>query len=1000
MSESIFTLYSDERFEKILYYLKERGFTTLDALERFDFDELLFVPGVSKALILEAKQVFSLCSAPSVASEETSSTMEPSCEDALASCENADIGDADTHSDENEQLPQQDVKAKDALITDVYFNVPRSAPFILKCTTDGKSLISQLTEADFDNAANLKGLGITSAENLRKIYIDFISSPSLTGDNPINDEILYCSNSVDHLPLSVRARNCLMHSGIYSVEELLSWGEEDLLCIRNMGAKTFQEILAFRETVSLPETDPSKLYFLDNIDTENRSIPISLLHNIGISEQALDLFQRNNFLTVGDLCDRGLTPQEYSFARMFNSYFSIPVTQHFTDAVEALKDSAKISISKRCGGATLEEIGKELQVTRERVRQILAKTCRKLTGIAELVAGVLLSSDKAALSFSDLINLFRSEESAMYCKLVLQESEYVRYIKFSDSFIKADVCGADIEDRLKEYTDEIIGEGINFYDNLELIESELKKHSLDYFDAADIMNFLVHNRYRFYGDYVTKGTQPYAIVCHDAVRKFFRFDIKLDSDEDNEDMRSLRQVIAKHYQGVPLPPNNRALTAGMTRDSSKLILSGRGRYCPIEKIIYSVPLFEEVHSFITNSPQTSFYYSELFSHFQGRFLAETNIDNPNFLHGMLKCLYPNEFAYERDLMSKVGELRKDIDDRLSQILLENGRAMTKAEIKQLIPGINDFVIAFSVMRLQEVIQWDYNEFNHIDNIEITHEERAILSDTINAQTGLHNGYSSDALLFTAVKDICKEFLSRNNIANPQNLYYVVSCLFDGDYRFRRPHILSKDFPIQDITATNIAQVLLHCETDLNYEKYCRLAIDLGWAGGTLYAIFTDLEKDFIRVSENDYVRKNYFGVSQSLISSLSELLEELVRKSGYFAFSSIFDYEAFPKCSYKWNGFLLESLITEYDTGYRIISPQIRDRRYQRGIIVPNDSPFDTFEDLVIGNLLSDGISTLTETELFKYLKMRGLIITSSIPQELHECPKMPFKNEVFTVKR
>ena len=148
------------------------------------------------------------------------------------------------------------------------------------------------------------------------------------------------------------------------------------------------------------------------------------------------------------------------------------------------------------------------------------------------------------------------------------------------------------------------------------------------------------------------------------------------------------------------------------------------------------------------------------------------------------------------------------------------------------------------------------------------------------------------------------------------------------------------------------------------------------------------------------MRKNYFGISQSLINSLSGLLRELVSKSGYFAFSSIFDYESFPKCSYKWNGFLLESIITEYDTGFRIISPQIRDRRYQRGIIVPNDSPFDTFEDLVIGTLISDGITNLSETELLKYLKMRGLIITSAIPQELYECPKMPFKNEIFTVKR
>lgn len=999
MSESIFTLYSDERFEKIRYYLKERGFITLDALARFDFDELLFVPGVSESMILETKQLFSLYDISSLTAGETSNTAESVYEETCVSLENADIHEAEILSEEQKHLSQQIVKVKDALISNVYFHVPRSTPFILKCTADGKSLMSELTDTDFDNAANLRGLGVASAENLRRIYNEFVNSPSIYLQDLEIDEILHPSDLISCLPLSVRAKNCLKQAGISSLEELLSLVAEDLMNIRNIGAKTCQEILTFRETVAFPEVDPSKVYNLENIASENRPIPIPLLRNIGISEQVLDLFLRNNYFTVGDLCDRGLTPQEYSFARMASSYLSIPVTQHFTDAIEDLKNSAKISMSRRCGGATLEEIGKELQITRERVRQILAKTCRKLAGTAELIAGILFSSDKAAFSFSDLINLFRSEETAMYCKLVLQESEYVRYLKFSDSFIKTSVCGADIEGRLKEYTDEIIGEGINFYDNLELIESELKKHNLDYFDAADIMNFLVHNRYRFYGDYVTKGSQPYAVVCYDAVRKFFRFDIKLDSNEDNQDMLTLRQIIAKHYQGVPLPTNNRALTAGMTRDSSKLILSGRGRYCPIEKVIYSVSLFEEVHNFITNSPQASFYYSELFSHFKGRFLAETNIDNPNFFHGMLKCLYPDEFEYEKDLMSKVGGLRQNIDNRLSQLLLENGRSMTKAEIKQSIPGINDFVIAFSVMRLSEVIQWDYNEFNHINNINITPEERIMLLDAIKAQTELHDGYSSDVLLFSMVKGICREFLSRNKIVNPQNLYYVVSCLFEKDYRFRRPHILSKDFPIQEITAANIAQILLNCETDLNYEKYCRLAADLGWAEGTLYAIFTDLEKDFIRISENDYVRKNYFSISQSLINSISELLRELVSRSGYFAFSSIFDYEAFPKCSYKWNGFLLESLITEYDTGYRIISPQIRDRRYQRGIIVPNNSPYHTFEDLVIGNIISDGISSQSETELLKYLKMRGLIITSAIPQELYKCPKMPFKGEVFTVK-
>ena len=741
-----------------------------------------------------------------------------------------------------------------------------------------------------------------------------------------------------------------------------------------------------------------KVYYLNDIDSRNAPIPVSLLYNVGLSDNEIKLLHKNSLFTVGDLCRRCLTSQEYNILHGIDSYFSVPATERFTDAVEALTDNAKISLSMRCSGATLERIGNELQLTRERARQILAETRLKLRDTADLVAGMLLSTNHTSFHFSDLVDLFCSEEAATYCKFVLQESSYVCYFKFSDSFVKYSACGLDAEHRLKTIIGEVIGEGINFYDNLEVIEYELKKNNLDYFNVSDVMNFLIHSKYRFYGDFVVKRKSHYAIVCHDAVLKYFHFDIKLDGNENNEDMRLLRQIISKRYSGLSLPANNRALTAGMTRDASRFVLSGRGRYCPIEKVIYSVPLFEEIYKFVNDSPQTSYYYGELFSYFQERLLAETHIDNRYFLHGMLKYLYPNEFAYERDLMSKIGEPRQNIDERLSELLLENGRAMTKEEIKQSIPGINDHVIAFSVARQSGLIQWNFNEFNHIDNITITDEEQEILSNAIKTQTDLHNGYASDTLLFAAVKETCKDFLLRNNIANSQNLYYVASTLFRDEYRFRRPHILSKDFPVQDISFANVVQVLLPCDTDLNYDAFHRLANTLGWSQGTVYSVFSELEKDFIRISENDYVRKKHFSISRSALNDVSDILRKLVSKSGYIAFGNFFEYESFPNFSYKWNGFLLESLIIEYDTGFRIVSPQILDRRIQKGIIVPNDSPYETFEDLIIGSLLSDGITTLTEAEFLNYLRTYNLIVTKTIPQELYQCPKLNFQNEIFTI--
>jgi len=54
----------------------------------------------------------------------------------------------------------------------------------------------------------------------------------------------------------------------------------------------------------------------------------------------------------------------------------------------------------------------------------------------------------------------------------------------------------------------------------------------------------------------------------------------------------------------------------------------------------------------------------------------------------------------------------------------------KKKLDNQFPGINDFVIAFAILRQPHLLQWDYNEYNHINNIVITDDERETLSNAI------------------------------------------------------------------------------------------------------------------------------------------------------------------------------------------------------------------------------------------------------------------------------
>ena len=55
---NICELYESPEFKDILFYMNERGLFTLADLASFDFDELLFVPGVSEEAIAAARKNF------------------------------------------------------------------------------------------------------------------------------------------------------------------------------------------------------------------------------------------------------------------------------------------------------------------------------------------------------------------------------------------------------------------------------------------------------------------------------------------------------------------------------------------------------------------------------------------------------------------------------------------------------------------------------------------------------------------------------------------------------------------------------------------------------------------------------------------------------------------------------------------------------------------------------------------------------------------------------
>jgi len=1009
MTLSLDEIFNEEKYDRILFYLKERGIADSKALESFNFAELSFVPGVTENLISEVRLVFQNILSKKSDVEFPAFIYADSGAEMVAMVAVAE----ETVENVIAEKPKEPEKASaihslnkttditwDASVEQIFTGVPHSAPFVRYCLLNGKRLMSQLSEDDFDAARSLHGIGTSSAIILHDTYLQFydgeiqLETAELVSSTAAGITIEKLFGNQPHGGLLIR--HC--HSiGIHTMADL----SEFSFCakeVNGIGTDSMEKLKsAYLEMLDQLNTDDARDRTLPDFPDMNRWIKLSSLVTIGLPSFVVARLSSYGYHTVKDLHDQGLSTHDYFDLRRVFTFLLHPITMHFENKINSLGAVFLSSLLQRSQGETLQAIANKFNLTRERIRQVVAKSCYLLLPYAEMVAQAIIQN-RSTFESAEIQSLFKDVDIGACCLYVLRESTQFLYIKFSDKYVETGRCLKDIEQQLYLFADEVIGDGLNFFDNLEHIEEALHNYNLGFFDFEDIMSYLVQAGYRFYGDYVTKGKTPYAIICYDAIFKYFLFDIKLDADEKNSDLAKLRNIIQKHYYGLKLPENNRALTAGITRNADTLILSGRGRYCPIEKIIYSIDVMDHIYAFIQNSAQTSFYYNELFAQYQGRLLAETSITNANFLHGMLMHMYPNDFTFERDLLVKNGEARKDINDRLCELIISNGMAMTKEEIRRAIPGVNDFVIAFSAARLPRLIQWEYNSFNHMDNIRCTSEEVASIHELVENGLMQHYGYMSEYMLYNAAQMSCPQFIEKNSIRNSLNLYFVSAYLLRDSFRFRRPHILSVDFPVEDLSVANIARELLHCNDALNYCEYTALASSVGWAVGTQYSVFSEIERDFVRIDENNYVRRELFHIDKTSLMSIINCVELLISDSGYYAISSIFTYRNFPECDYEWNGFLLSSVIDEYQTGFKVISPQVRDRRYLRGVLLHANEPIYTFEDLIMSLLKKEGITELNETDMIKYLKMHGLV-TKVMPQELYECEMLLFKNEIFTVK-
>lgn len=896
---------------------------------------------------------------------------------------------------------EQEMCIKDINIADIEVLSMRSKNILRR---NGIFKLSDLrTYLEQHDLRDINGLGVSCEDEIKQALKIGITKDSNAETFSVKIEEVYSENKYF---LFV---NYCHSKGIEHMSDLEGFNFSYLSGVRGIGKSKIEDIILRYEQydsgnvgtnlVSESQEKKTEKTIFNFINEQLVDIDIHFLTGLGIKIKLVSMLIGNGYKKLGDIVgisaktllhivgDRNLAKFETIEEELKKTVFEI-----FEDVLteQSQEEDFCIDIKRACG-YTLQELGNEYGLTRERIRQRIAKFNSNLDSLMKPIVSLFMYP-KNYIMVQELLDIYDNDD---YDKAILywcKNSDVLEYLEFAEVFVYAQEEQNAVEKQIEIIAEDFIGEGINLYDNLEELEDLMQNSGFPYIDGTAFINLVQQYGYKVYGDFIVKGRQSYGYLCARVVAEKFPNGIKL---YDSGDLDELRMYAAEEYGNLGIPESNRAFSS---RLSDYLILSGRGMVTAESNIHVEMSVLDEIKEYIDNAQEGEINYAEIFYMFEGKLRMLSNIDNYNFLHGVLKLYFSEEYDFSsRDYLKKKGEGYKSgkLSSKIKELIENTGVPIHKNEIKKKLPGLTDIVLINTILSDGELMQWDYNYYFSISLLNINEIEKEYLKQEIFKMLNQNDGYCSDRLLYDEIKQYRPEFLNSNKIETVNNLFYVCQKLFSEEFDFRRPHICRQGL-LEEMSVKNVALHLLGYPIKLSFSRYQEIADKLKWSPVTTGIVFGGIETEYARINDDLYIKRDVFDVSDDDVAKIQQVLNRKM-SNGYISLINFADWEDLPEISYEWNVFLMRTIVNLRIPDLRIVEIKTKDRRYERGIIIKSETDIVDYTDLVISFLKNMGIKEVSESNMLTLLVMNNLTY-KMIPKELYASDKLKYINERFVI--
>lgn len=660
------------------------------------------------------------------------------------------------------------------------------------------------------------------------------------------------------------------------------------------------------------ETINSKTDVLqDSINKIKKSYySLSLYDLFDFNEIQKNICIKNNLNTISDIKDCQIYFLLYLFSVNFEN--NINVLNQLKISIKEIIEEKFLIIGekeydiliKRNGyflpnKLTLEEIGQELNVTRERIRQIESKQIKKIKKIALDVSLVIYSFYYSELGKRKpyiLLDSLKNKYNEEFLNKMLLLFEY------GESNFTYDSTYRIIYEKNNNNIEDMVAEVI---DNIGIVAEPKEIEKVNLF----VLNVIKNNYKEITPKLYLKKGCAYRELFLDLIEELYPKGFHISDESEYENFIN---VIQERYNLYDDLPSKHSLDAMISRGN--FIQIDRGTYLSKN---YASSLDEEIIDEMLNyiSQNEFTYYNTLFEIYKKR-LRALGIKNHYYLKGCIDEYLTDDMVSKRDYIIN-GNTFDNPAEFIVNKMREFNRKFTKNEMQSSFVGVKDYTIYNHLYNeIDNGLIWiSSSEFVYLKDYNISEETIIDLKKFIDE---LFNKMNSELLtskkIYARLQLTNKELFNKLNLSNGHfELFSIIRVLYNDLY-FNRPYI-SKSKTDNNSRYSIIRNYVTKFDA-FDFKDIQDYQSKMNIGGLYSYLQFMeDMSDEYVQVDIDRMVKIEKINLDNIKINEIKKTIDLILNNFGEINTEKFNGYSLFPKISYTWNKYLLVGVIRSYLSG-------------------------------------------------------------------------------------